>query len=198
VSDLTPLRITTPRLELVEVTPELAQANLDDMQEVARLLDAAIPSTWPPEHWEPSAIQWLIDRSRAHPNDRGWFAWHAVLKPNAAANAASRTLIGGSGVKGPPDANGVIEVGYGIVSEFQRQGFATEATSALIEWTLRDPRVKRIDAETFPHLIPSLGVMRRLGMTSLGAGSEEGTVRYGVTREAWRQALSAPNALGQP
>ena len=82
--------------------------------------------------------------------------------------------------------------------EFQRQGFATEATSALIEWTLRDPRVKRIDAETFPHLIPSLGVMRRLGMTSLGAGSEEGTVRYGVTREAWRQALSAPNALGQP
>src|SRR5687767_11502357 len=138
MSRLNPLRITTPRLELVEVTSELAQAHLDDMPEVARLLDAAIPSSWPPEHWEPSAIQWLIDKARAHPNDRGWFAWQAVLTPGAAASAARRTLIGGCGVKGPPDGNGVIEVGYGIVSEFQRRGFATEATSALIEWALRD------------------------------------------------------------
>jgi RimJ/RimL family protein N-acetyltransferase len=196
------MRIESPRLELFEVTPELAQANLDDMQEVARLLNAAIPETWPPEHWEPTAIQWLIDKARACPNDRGWFAWQAVLKSDAAATwsrrATGRTLIGGCGVKGPPDANGIIEVGYGIVSEFQRQGFATEAASALIGWTLRDPRVKRIDAETFPNLVPSLGVMRRLGMTSLGAGSEEGTVRYGVTREAWKQAQSAADTSRQP
>lgn len=185
---MTPLRIQSRRLELIEVTPELAQANLDDVQEVARLLDAAIPSTWPPEHWEPHAIQWLIAKARECPNERGWFAWHAVLKFDGAANvgrAGGRTLIGGAGVKGPPDANGIIEVGYGIVGEFQRQGFATEATSALIGWTLRDPRVKRIDAETFPNHVPSLGVMRRLGMTSLGAGSEECTVRYGVTRDAF-------------
>lgn len=182
---MTPLHIQSLRLELIEVTPQLAQANLDDMAELARLLEARIAVTWPPEHWEPAAIRWLLNMmTNAKPDDRGWFAWYVVLR-DAANSGDEGTLIGTCGCKGPPDAIGVIEVGYGIVSECQRRGFASEATRALIEWALRDPRVKRIDAETFPHLIPSLGVMRRLGMQHRGEGTEAGTVRYGVTREAF-------------
>ena len=192
---LTPLRVQTSRLELVEVTPELAKANLDDVALLARLLDARIPATWPPEHWEPEAIRWLLGLAQRNQHDRGWGAWYVVcregdgLSSAGAAGAAGptfrRTLIGTCGVKGPPDAQGVIEVGYGIVSECQRRGFASEATSALIDWALRDARVKMITAETFPHLVPSLGVMRRLGMQMIGDGSEPGVVRYGVTREEW-------------
>lgn len=201
------MRLRTSRLELVEVTPQLAQANLDDVGELARLLDARIPATWPPEHWEPEAIRWLLELTLRNPDDRGWGGWYVVecdggahAQPIAgaagkagptrgdrkSASGGGRTLIGTCGVKGPPDAHGVIEVGYGIVSECQRRGFASEATSALIDWALRDARVKLITAETFPNLVASLGVMRRLGMKFLGDGSEPGAVRHGVKREAWR------------
>lgn len=179
-SSLNPLCIQSRRLDLIEITPQLAEANLNDPDELARLLDARVATTWPPEHWEPQAIRWLLDAARSHPHERGWFAWYVVCRE--AASGVGRTLIGTCGFKGPPGEDGVIEVGYGIVSEFQRQGFASEAAQGLINWALRDARVKMIAAETFPHLVPSLGVMRKLGMTLLGEGSEPGTVRYGVTR----------------
>jgi ribosomal-protein-alanine N-acetyltransferase len=182
---LNPLRIQSPRLDLIEVTPQLAQANLDDFAELARLLDVRIPAPWPPAHWDPAAIRWLMNKAQEQPRERGWFAWYVVLRGEGGPGAGGRSLIGTCGIKGPPDSRGVIEVGYGIVSEQHRRGFASEATTALINWALRDPRVKMVAAETFPHLIPSLGVMRKLGMTLLGDGSEPGVVQYGVTREAW-------------
>ncbi len=192
-----PLRTRTRRLELIEVTPDLAQSNLDDPAALARMLDVEIASTWPPEHWDPDAIRWLIDAARKHPDDRGWFAWYVVRVPNATDSVVTKpTLIGAVGCKGPPDANGVIEIGYGIASEHQRRGYAAEATTGLANWALRDARVKMIVAETFPHLMPSLGVMRRLGMKHLGDGSEAGTVRYGVTREEFARFAPAHASPG--
>lgn len=183
--DQTPkaFRINTPRLELMEVTADVAQAELDDAGSLARLLDVEIPSSWPPEHWEPSAIQWLINLARKYPDDRGWGAWHVILRPSAGREHAKRTLIGTAGCKGPPIADGMIEVGYGTLPEFQRRGYASEATAGVIQWALRDARVKTIAAETFPHLLPSIGVMRKLGMKHVGDGSEPGTIRYAMTRE---------------
>ena len=183
-----PLRIHTRRVDLIEVTPQLAQANLDDLAELARLLKAKVASTWPAEHWDADAIRWLIDRARQQPEDRGWFAWYVVLRPHAngqtpsIGSESSATLIGTCGMKGPPDPAGAVEVGYGIVAEHRRQGFALEATRGLIEWALRDARVKSIAAETFPDHAASLGVMRRLGMRHVGDGSDPGAVRYAATR----------------
>jgi RimJ/RimL family protein N-acetyltransferase len=178
---MTPIRLQSPRLELVEVTPQLAQADLDDVPQLGRLLNARIPEGWPPEHWEPQAIRWLMEKARAHPDDRGWFAWYVVLQGDAAPDQ-HRTLVGTCGLRGRADAAGVIEIGYGIVAEHQRRGYATEACRAVMAWALRDSEVRIIVAETYPHLLASLGVMRKLGMTSLGPGNEPNVVRYGVSR----------------
>src|SRR5256885_12815757 len=41
-------------------------------------------------------------------------------------------VIGLGGFKGPPDTQGILEVGYSIAPGYRGQGFATEATSALV------------------------------------------------------------------
>jgi RimJ/RimL family protein N-acetyltransferase len=79
----------------------------------------------------------------------------------------------------------MVEVGYSICPEYQRRGFASEATRALIAHAFASPQVTRVDAETLPELEPSISVMLKCGMRFLGPGSEPGTIRYGVTREEW-------------
>ena len=66
-----------------------------------------------------------------------------------------------------------------ILDEFQNLGYATEAVMALIKWGFQHPSVQMITAETFPSLYPSIRVMEKCGLSFMGAGSEEGTLRYG-------------------
>src|SRR5262245_32321431 len=56
----------------------------------------------------------------------------------------SGTDVGHAGFKGPPNADGMVEIAYGIHPEFQRRGFATEAVEGLTEFALRDLRVQLV------------------------------------------------------
>lgn len=108
---------------------------------------------------------------------------------NDQGHASSRGRIS---PKGPPGPEGTVEIAYGIVASRQRKGFATEATLSLMEWIARDPRVRNIIAETFPHLEASIAVMKRCGLAAMGPGSEPGTIRYGATVDDLRGLLVLP------
>lgn len=58
------------------------------------------------------------------------------------------------------------EVGlfYAFAPAFQRQGYATEAAQALVDYAFRHLRLKRIVATTTFANAASIGVMRKLGM----------------------------------
>jgi ribosomal-protein-alanine N-acetyltransferase len=102
------------------------------------------------------------------------------------------TAIGLVGYKGPPNADGVVEVGYGVLEQFRRRGYATEAVAALIQRAFADPRVTRVAAETYPELIPSIGVMEINGMRFVGPGSEDRVIRDAIVREAYQQRGGRP------
>lgn len=174
------LRINTDRLELIASTAAMVRSEIAGDHALPHLLDTQIAAGWPCEYWDRPAMEWTLNSIEAGPMADGWGMWYWVLKPPV---VRQRTLIGNGGFKGPPSADGMIEIGYSIVPEYRCRGLATEACLALTTWALRDPRVRLLTAETFPHLIPSLGVMRKLGMQCLGDGSEPSTVRYGVLRE---------------
>ncbi len=53
---------------------------------------------------------------------------------------------------------------YALSSAYQRQGYATEATRALINYAFRQLRLKRIVATTTYENVASMGVMRKVGM----------------------------------
>ena len=80
--------------------------------------------------------------------------------------------------KGPPDEEGTVEIGCGVVLTHEGNGYATEALKALLDWISRDPRTRRIVGETQPRRVASIAVMEKCGMAFVGEGSAQGAIRY--------------------
>jgi RimJ/RimL family protein N-acetyltransferase len=172
--------LNTARLELVACTPDMLRAEGDDLARFAALLNARIPESWPPELYDDDARLWTLRAVEQAPEHEGWWMYYLV-----ADDGDGRALVGVAGYKGPPGDDGTVEVGYGVLPEHRRRGYATEATQALVDRAFSFPAVARVTAETYPHLGPSIGVMEKCGLTFAGAGSEEGVVRYELPRKRW-------------
>lgn len=41
------------------------------------------------------------------------------------------------------DLNGIVEIGYGVSTEYKGRGYATEAVSAIMHWAIQQPGVIR-------------------------------------------------------
>ena len=172
--------IRTERLELIPATPDLLAAALGSPAALGAGLGAQVPSSWPPEFLDPPALEFTRDRLADAPHDGGWWMYFLVLP----AGSADRVLVGTVGYKGPP-LEGTVEIGYGIVTDHQRQGYASEAVRGLLARAFRVPEVQRVIAETLPHLTPSIGVLRKCGFELTGEGSELGVIRFELTRAAY-------------
>jgi [ribosomal protein S5]-alanine N-acetyltransferase len=170
------------RLDLVAASAETIRAALDDRRRLGAALGAEVPSIWPPELLDANALTWSLGWLSDPKNDPGYgFYW--LLVRNGAADArqqTAHTLIGIAGFKGMPE-DGVVEVGYGVVAEYQRRGYATEAVRALLAHAFACPGVTRVIAETLPGLAASIGVLEKCGFRFIGAGSEPDTIRYECT-----------------
>ena len=78
-------------------------------------------------------------------------------------HAADRLIIGTGGFKGPPGADGVVEIAYGIAPGYRGRGFATEVARALTAYALGDSRVRVICAHTRPEPNASTRVLAKSG-----------------------------------
>src|SRR5262249_42032702 len=130
----------TERLELGPATPDSLRAALDGGPPAA--LGAAVPATWPPEFLDRHALEFTLQRLIGSPAEAGWWMYFVLLRE-------PRTLIGSGGYKGPPSGS-TIEVGYGIVSDRRRQGYASEVVQGLLAHAFAQPGVARAIAETLP------------------------------------------------
>ncbi len=173
--------IVTERLDLVPATPESTRSALAGSSALAASLAASVPDTWPPEYLDAPALEYTLARLLEGPHNAGWWLHFIVLK----SDDVGRTLIGSGGYKGPPSADGTVEVGYGIVSDRRRRGYASEATRGLLAHAFAMPRVRRAIAETLPQLAPSIGVLTKCGFRPIGEGSEPGVIRFELTRAGW-------------
>jgi RimJ/RimL family protein N-acetyltransferase len=75
---------------------------------------------------------------------------------------ADGLVIGEIGFVGPP-REGAVTIGYAIVPSARRQGYATEAISALSAWALGEPEVREVRAQTVPENQPSIRALLRAG-----------------------------------
>jgi RimJ/RimL family protein N-acetyltransferase len=174
--------IATERLDLVPATIESIRAALDGAVALSSALRARVPSTWPPEYLDDAALQFTIARLEEGPSAAGWWMYFAVLRGDP---STGRVLVGTGGFNGPPGPDGTAEVGYGIVSEYQRRGYATEAVRGMLAHVFAFPEVSRVIAETLPALDPSIGALRKCGFSLIGDGSEPGVIRFELTRASY-------------
>jgi RimJ/RimL family protein N-acetyltransferase len=139
---------------------------LNNKAKLASLLQVSVPDSYPEAR---DAIPWFIDQIQSDPSLVGWLHFMIVL-------SADRVLIGDVGFKGKPDESGMVEIGYSIIPEYRQQGFATEATKALIDYALSRPDVTVVQAHTRRDNIGSMKVLEKLGMTvvAMVVDDEEG------------------------
>jgi RimJ/RimL family protein N-acetyltransferase len=157
--------LTTSRLTLIPATEEMLRADAADRARLATLLGAIIPGSWPQALFADALTHldaWLKPDHLA----AGWGVWYIVLRGPAPI------LIGTAGFKGPPGADGRVEVGYGVVEDHQRLGYASEATSALVDHAFARG-VRTVLAHTFERLTPSIGVLNACGFRRAGPGFEQ-------------------------
>jgi RimJ/RimL family protein N-acetyltransferase len=99
-------------------------------------------------------------------------------------------LVGWGGFKGPPDADGTVEIGYEIAPARRGRGRATAAAAAMVADAFADPRVRRVIAHTLPEPNASNHLLENLGFRFDGDVLERGT-------PVWRWALPRPSNEGR-
>ncbi|MEK7348082.1 MAG: GNAT family N-acetyltransferase [Candidatus Eisenbacteria bacterium] len=169
-------RLRTTRLELIAATLDMALAERDAPARLERDFGIRLALPWPPPLNDEASLAWSISVLREERGAAGWGFWYLSLP--AAAEGGPLLAIGNGGFKGGPDATGTVEIGYSVLEEYQRRGYASEAVEALVAWAFLQRGVRRVIAETYPVLIGSIGVLRKTGFREIGTGSEEDVIRF--------------------
>lgn len=78
-------------------------------------------------------------------------------------------VVGECGWYGPPDADGAVEIGYGLAAPYRRLGLGTEAVAVLAAWAEQQPGVRLVTAEVLPGNEASLRLLGRLGFSEQGS-----------------------------
>ncbi len=133
--------LTSTRLMLVPAMPE----------QVLKRWEGA-DGTFPPDI-SPVWIEQLRAARGPDPWLLGYFAFHQE----------SNARIGSGGFKGAPDADGVVEIAYGIDEPHRGLGYATEVAGALVTFAFADSRVRLICAHTLSGAIASGRVLGKCG-----------------------------------
>lgn len=152
----TPYEIATTRLRLYAPS---RQEFTDLAHGEKAALEASIHATIPPEWPGPrlnEALPVIVEAMAREPGDARW-AW-VVVEP------VSARLIGDIGYHGPLRDGATVEIGYTLLPFARGHGYATEAASALIQWTFTHTRVASIIAQIAPDNTASLRVAAKLGM----------------------------------
>ncbi len=130
--------IETPRLVLVPISPELAEAILG-----GDLTGVRAAEGWP------------------HANTLDPF--RAAVKRNVELPGWLVTLddvvIGDCHTHGAADAEGDIEIGYGLAAPYRGRGYGTELVEAFSQWLFGQPGVRRVVAR---HVTAGNSASRRL------------------------------------
>jgi [ribosomal protein S5]-alanine N-acetyltransferase len=161
-----------------------------------RELGVALPSSWPPEFYDEDALRYMLRWLTEHPLEGAWGFYYIVERPEVAASTAhseAPLAVGVGGYKGAPDEQGCVEIGYSVVPERRRRGYAREAVDGWLAHAFADARVTRVLAHTLVDLTPSIAVLRSAGFTFNGPGtdpSEPTAVQYVLTRADWMATAS--------
>jgi GNAT superfamily N-acetyltransferase len=192
--------IRTARLELVPFSVGAMRATLErDLQRAAAELGAEVPAdlyerlgglfmlqTALFEH-DPNRAEWLaramVIEERIPVGLAGANLPAGASRPAAAAVEADvtdpvaapartrRRMIGSLGFHSAP-VDGVVEIGYHVEPGWRREGYATEAVAAMLDWAA-GRGIHRIRAAIAPTNAASLAVVRRFGFRQTGSQWDE-------------------------
>ena len=153
------LTIETERLFLVPMTFQFVSKILNDDIFAYEDLDIEPTPGWP--NMDTREILPIIkEKLSSQPIPDGFGPWLFIDKEN-------NCIIGDGGFKGSPNSKGEIDLGYGTIESKRRQGYTFEAVTSLVKWALSQENVKVITADCLKCNIPSLNLLKKLGMVEI-------------------------------
>ena len=159
----------TERLELRPLPARAAAALPADREEAARVLGAMLPAEWP----QRDLLDVLPLQAAASFYAERFGVWVMIER-------VSGTVVGDIGFMGPPDESGSVEVGYSVIPDRRRRGYATEAARAILEWVLTEPSVAVVMAGCEEANEASIRTLDRIGFRRTGQTNGEIRWHYGV------------------
>ena len=158
--------IATPRLRLIPLPEHVLEALLNQqLGPAAELLGASPPSWWPAENG--STMEMRRVQLHDDPTELPW------LLRGMVTHAQPAMVVGQIGFHAPPDRDGMVEIGYTVFPDHRRQGYAEEASRAMIGWAAATPSVTRVRASVSPDNHPSLNLVAKLGLVHIGEQMDE-------------------------
>jgi RimJ/RimL family protein N-acetyltransferase len=164
--------IHAERLDLISMTPAFLRASLQgDFMEAARELRLILPPDWPGESVDVVALR--IKDLEAEPALQPWLL-------RAMANRETGVMVGYIGFHTAPNAEylrpyvpGGVEFGFTVFTSFRRQGYAREASVALMRWARQTHRVRSFALTISPNNRPSQALAAQLGFVRIGSHIDE-------------------------
>jgi len=157
---------TTPRVRIVHLDPAtitaLAEADLDAANRTAPvrltpfLVDPGRLFTW----------RFRRDQVAQDPTVAAWVT--GVIWADDVGQ-----VVGQAGYHGPPDRDGMVEVGYAVDPTFRRRGYARAALQALVDRATREPDVRTVRASVSPDNAASLALIAPFGFVQVGEQWDE-------------------------
>lgn len=150
------------------MTPAFMRASLQrNVGEAEQELNIVLPSDWPGD------VEYVLSlRLKQLDKDPSLEPWllRAVVLPE------TRAMIGHIGFHTAPGAEylepyspGAVEFGFTIYPSYRRQGYAREASLAMMNWARRVHGVDRFVLCISPDNIPSQGLAAQLGFVPIGS-----------------------------
>jgi RimJ/RimL family protein N-acetyltransferase len=153
-------------VEIVHLRPEALRALADGDQAGAERFSPVPLSPYLVESecravWRIRAVQTVAD-----PPSAAWVTG-VVWDPER------RLAVGRAGYHGPPDGDGMVEVGYSIDPRHRRQGYARGALLALLARAAAEPDVRTVRATVAPDNVASRDLVLSEGFIAVGEQWDE-------------------------
>ena len=147
-------KIETDRLLLIPFTKQLTHL-INDKNFIALKNKGLNTAEGYPDQETLETLPKIIANIEASNGPTGFESWVIIKK-------AEMKIIGDVGFKGIPSQAGEIDLGYGIIASERRNGFAVEASEALLNWAFSQLEVKKITAKCLIENEASVKILEKL------------------------------------
>lgn len=148
----------TKTIKLVELDPSIEESLFEE----PGYIDAMTNADWGKvAELTLGKIGRTLQQTPVSINKLAWSGYFVV-------DVETNEFVGSCAYKGPPNANGEVEIAYFTFPDFEGMGYASEMTAKLIEMARSNSSVSRILAHTLPEENASVQVLKKSGMSFVG------------------------------